>query len=241
MICRIRHIPATLPVHLSRLTICYLNKNKKLIIITVTKRIWLIIIYTRSSFSILSDFQFNAYHKTFTYQSMIFDFIQNGVGWFRRRCRRGVFDALFLHTGLTRFQSIKTDITAHLQRYVASASILCPIESMDGHTRHLCHATFTDFEMIWRRPTVDGFSVRSNPTARRRRNHRRSLQKWHDKGDETVHTLDGTEYNLNVDLSICDVGSESFYLAATILCVLRRLYKYIKDTGGVYKSQHYAA
>ena len=34
-------------------------------------------------------------------------------------------------------------------------------------------------------------SARSNPTARRRRNH---LAKFHDKADEGVHTLDGTEY-----------------------------------------------
>ena len=38
-------------------------------------------------------------------------------------------------------------------------------------------------------------SARSHPTARRRRNHRRSLQKLHDKGDEGVHTLYWTEYS----------------------------------------------
>ena len=39
--------------------------------------------------------------------------------------------------------------------------------------------------------------ARSNPTARRRRNHLQRLLKLHDKVDEGVLTLDGTAYNFD--------------------------------------------
>ena len=48
----------------------------------------------------------------------------------------------------------------------------------------------TDGQLDSTAPTVP--SERSNPTARRRRNHLEVCEKFHDKGDEGVHTLDGT-------------------------------------------------
>ena len=67
-----------------------------------------------------------------------------------------------------------------------------------GHPRHLCHATFADFDddfddngqLKLMRP-----SARSIPTARRRRNHLELCKNCMTKVTRmSVHTLDGTEY-----------------------------------------------
>ena len=74
--------------------------------------------------------------------------------------------------------------------------MLCPIEN-DGHPRHLCHATFTDFDDDF--DDDDGQldsiapSARSNPIARRRRNHLEVCKSCMTKVTRVSVILDETE------------------------------------------------
>ena len=70
-----------------------------------------------------------------------------------------------------------------------------------GHPRHLCRATFADFEVI---STTTGCwirSRRSNPTARRSRNHLEVCKSCMTKVTRVTTLLDGTEYIHSVILA----------------------------------------
>ena len=87
---------------------------------------------------------------------------------------------------------------------------VCPIESVDTLVTFIMHLLQTSRWFRRRSTAPIALSARSNPTARRRRNHLWSLQKLHDKGDEGVHTLDGTEYRFSLPLKRSAAVSNRF-------------------------------